>query len=95
MNELNENNCDAISKNNETILLIPTIIRENDEWVLPAAGHGTGRAIGCCGDKVTEDGTSVEKRRVLCGCMSRSKRLYLTTARLLDNAVHSWGDNNP
>ena len=70
-----------------TILLIRTIIYENVEWVMPVASHGTGRAIGCCGDKVAEDGTSVEKRIVLCGCMSRSKRLYLTTEGLLDKVV--------
>ena len=70
-----------------TILLIRTIIYENVEWVMPVASHGTGRVIGCCGDKVAESGTSVEKRLVLCGCMSRSRRLYLTAERLLDNAV--------
>ena len=74
-------------KKNGTILLIRTIIHENVEWVVPVAGHGTGRAIRCCGEQVAESGTSVEKSIVLCGCMSRSRRLYLTTARLLDNTV--------
>jgi hypothetical protein len=75
-------------KNNGTILLIiRTVIHDNADSVVPVTGHGTGRAIGCCSDKLTEDGTSVEKRGALYGCMSRSRRLYLTTERLLEDAV--------
>ena len=58
-------------KINATLLLIRTIIHDDVGRVIPAEGHGKGRAIGRCSDKLTEDGKWVEKKGdSVCVCMT-------------------------